>query len=394
MDTNTFKVIPNNLGKGFGFCVYGEIDESVLSLADMCNFKMEKESNYTNFYPTTETDFNKMFVEKKFKYMDGFSPNLNKNLHIGHFSNLVLAKAFQSLGVADTYVSILGDTLKGDVKKEDALNKFYNYCNKFEYKVDKVFFASEMKCNETKFVDGVGEYEGTKVIEAGDNKVVAIKKDGSTSYFYQDIALASILNDETLYLTGYEQENHFKTLKTIFPYVNHIGLGLVKFQSNKLVGKMSTRLGNVIFLDELMGDLMKEFDGNEKLCYNIFAGYILKTNPQSDKMFNIDTIKNPKNSLGLYLSYTMARLKSAGVEIEEKDEFLKKELVYNFIKTKATLNPTFLFNGLVDLCKEINALYLTHQISGNEENKNKFGLLLSDLSLGMKKLGLFEISKV
>ena len=288
------------------------------------------------------------------------------------------------------------------VSKEDALNKFKEYCEKFNYKVDKILFASEMKCDESKFIDGTGEYEGTKIVESGENKIVAIKKDGSTSYFYQDIALASTLNDETLYLTGYEQVNHFNALKNIFPQVNHIGLGLVKFQAsnkmdardNKQSGKMSTRLGNVIFMSDLMNDLMKEFDGNEKLCYNIFAGYILKNHPTSDKVFNMDTIKNSKNSPGLYLSYTVARLKSAGVEMSGQKDFFKQELQYNFLKSKSSLNPTYLFNALTELCKEINTLYSTHHIVGNEENKKMFGLLLSDLDFGMKKLGLFEVDKV
>lgn len=394
VDTNVFKVIPENLGKGFGFCVYGEVNNEILDLADACNFKVEKNEKYTNFFPTLETDFNKLFFEKKFKYMDGFSPNLNKNLHIGHFSNLVLAKAFQKLGVADEYVCILGDTLKGDVETTDAFYKFKDYCKMFDYKINWIKFASEMKYDGP-LKDGEGEYEGTKIVETEEEKIVVIKKDGSTSYFYQDMAFASMLNAETLYLTGYEQENHFKILKKLYPQVNHVGLGLVKLQTKDgLTGKMSTRLGNVVFLDDLMKDLMVEFDGNEKLCYNIFAGYILKNNPQSDKVFNMDTIKNPKNSPGLYLSYTMARLKSAGVKVEEKEEFLKQELVYNFIKSKSNLNPIYLFNALIDLCKEINNLYITNQIVGNEENKKMFGLLLSDLALGMKKIGMFEVDKV
>jgi arginyl-tRNA synthetase len=401
VDANIFKVIPENLGMGFGFCVFGEVAPETIDLANLCNMKIDKTEKYTNFFPTADTDFNKMFSEKKFKYMDGFSPNLNKHLHIGHFSNLVIAKAFQGLGVSEQYVSILGDTLNGDVSKEEALSKFYEYCNKFNYKVDKIFFASEMKCDHSKFVDGSEEYEGTKVVEAGDNKIVAIKKDGTTSYFYQDIALAEILKDETLYLTGYEQENHFNTLKNIFPQVNHIGLGLVKLQSssNKLIaenckGKMSTRLGNVIFLDDLMNDLMKEFDGNEKLCYNIFAGYILKNNPKSDKVFNMDTIKNPKNSPGLYLSYTMARLKSAGVEVVDQNEFNKQELKFSLLKSKSTLNPIYLFDSLIGLCKEINTLYIDNHIEGNEENKKMFAILLGDLAIGMKNVGMFEVDKV
>jgi arginyl-tRNA synthetase len=398
VDVNIFKVIPENLGKGFGFCVFGEITSEVMDLASQFNLQMEKTEKYTNFFPTAETDFAKMFFENKgFKYLDGFSPNLNKHLHIGHFSNLVLAKAFQSMGVAKNTVAILGDTLNGEVSKEEALQKFYGYCEKFKYKIDKVFFASEMKY-DGELLDGEEKYAGTKIIQAGDEKIVVIKADGSTSYFYQDMAFAKMLGEETLYLTGYEQVNHFGSLKKLFPHVNHIGLGLVKFQSNKLEGengKMSTRLGNVIFMSDLLNDLKKEFGDNELLCYNIFAGYILKNHPESDKVFNIDTIKNPKNSPGLYLSYTMARLKSAGVEIKYgQDNFNKQELQYSFLKSKSTLNPVHLFNSLVNLCKEINTLYMDHKIAGNEDNKKMFELLLSDLSLGMKKIGMFEVDKV
>lgn len=394
VDANIFKVIPENLGKGFGFCVYGDVTSEVMDMAGACNFIMEKTEKYTNFFPTEKTDFSKFFEVKKFKYMDGFSPNLNKHLHIGHFSNLVLAKAYQGLGVAENYVSILGDTMDGDVSKEEALNKFHEYCKKFKYKVDKIYFASEMKY-QGELKDGEGEYEGSKIIEAGDNKVVMIKKNGTTSYFYQDVVLATELNAPTLYLTGYEQVNHFGILKKIFPHVNHIGLGLVKLQTKDgVTGKMSTRLGNVVYLEELMDDMKKEFEGNEALCYNIFAGYVLKNNPQSDKIFNMDTMKNPKNSPGFYFSYTMARLKSAGCQMSGQKDFFKQELQYNFLKSKSTLNPIYLFNALIGLCEEINKLYGTHKIAGNDENKKMFGLLLSDLDFGMMKLGMMAVDKV
>jgi hypothetical protein len=67
---------------------------------------------------------------------------------------------------------------------------------------------------------------------------------------------------------------------------------------------------------------------------------------------------------------------------------------FYFFKSQQSLNPSILFNALVDLCKEINTLYIDHQIAGNEENKKMFGLLLSDLALGMKNLGMFEVEKV
>lgn len=397
IDIKTFNVIPQHLQKGFGFCLYGKLTEEIITFLKENKFNIEVEEKYTNFFPTKETDITKLFKPKVFKYMDGFSPNLNKNLHIGHFSNFVLAKSLQGLDVSEKYISILGDTLIGDVSKEESLEKFKNYCTKFNYKVDEIYFASEMKYDGDLLKDGTDEYAGTKIIEVDDNKLVVIKSDGSTSYFYQDMALASKLNADILYLTGYEQTNHFNTLNKIFPTVNHIGLGLVKFQSSKLdakEAKMSTRLGNVVYMSDLMNDLMEQFNGNEQLCYNIFAGYILKNNPNSDKIFNMDNVKNPKNSPGLYLSYTVARLKSAGVKVNYTQDFIKSDILFNYLKSKSSLNPVYLFNSLVDLCKEINVLYTTNQIIGNEENNKMFQVLLSDLILGMNKLGLFEIDKV
>lgn len=37
--------------------------------------------------------------------------------------------------------------------------------------------------------DGEGEYTGTEVFNINNNKIVGIKSDNTTSYFYQDIAL-------------------------------------------------------------------------------------------------------------------------------------------------------------------------------------------------------------
>lgn len=386
---NNLAVIPSSLNKGFGFCIYGQLSDEISNFAKEMFLTVEVLSPYVNLYPTSDTDLTKFYKVKRFKYMDGFSPNLNKHLHIGHFSNLVLAKAFKGLGVAENYVAILGDTLTGDVDKADALFKFIGLCKLFEYELDEVNFASLMKCDESIFVDGADKYEGTKIIEVGDDKVVVIKNDGTTSYFYQDIALAQKLNADTLYLTGYEQNNHFETLKKIFPQVNHIGLGLVKLKN-----KMSSRLGNVIYITELMDELLLMFNGNEKLCYNIFAGYILKNNPTSDKFVDYETFTNPKKSMGLYLSYTLARLKSAGVEKTGSRLFTSKNIEVAYLMSQSKLNPRYLFDALVDLCKDINQLYITHHISGNDENKKMFAPMLTDLVLGMNKLGLFEIDKV
>ncbi len=351
------------------------------------DLEIEVNKNYTNIYSSKSPK--DLFIEPlTYKYMDGFSPNLNKYLHIGHLSNMILAKSIKSLGICEETVSIYGDTLDG-VSKEDSLNKLKEYQEQFNYKPDIEYMASNVKYNGDLLIDGEDKYEGTKIFKHCDDKIVGIKSDGSSSYFYQDMSLASMLNDTTLYLTGNEQVNHFELLKKFYPNIKHIGLGLVKVDGKK----MSSSTGNVIFANEFIEELSAKFD-NIELIYNVIAGLILKNTTHSDKNIKLDTIDNPKNSPGLYLSYTMARLLSAGCEITDNESFTSDKLNFYYLKSKNNIAPNILFNEIVEHCKEINTLYSTHKIVGNIENKKMFDDKLSDLSLGFKLLGLFNTKKV
>lgn len=351
------------------------------------DLEIEVDKNYTNIYSTKSPK--DLFIEPlTYKYMDGFSPNLNKYLHIGHLSNMILAKSIKSLGICWKTVSIYGDTLEG-ISKKESLKKLKEYQELFKYKPDIEYMASDVKYNGNLLIDGEDKYEGTKIFKYEEDKMVGIKSDGSTSYFYQDMALASKLNDSTLYLTGNEQVNHFNLLKKFYPNIKHIGLGLVKVGGSK----MSSSVGNVILADEFIEELSIKFD-NIELIYNVIAGFILKNTTHSDKNITLDTIDNPKNSPGLYLSYTMARLLSAGCEITKNDNFTSDKLNFYYLKSKNNIAPNILFNEMIEHCKEINSLYTTNMIIGNEDNKKMFDEKLSDLSLGFKLLGLFDVKRV
>jgi arginyl-tRNA synthetase len=249
-----------------------------------------------------------------------------------------------------------------------------------------------------KMVPGEGDYEGTMVFDLGDEKIVGVKSDGSTSYFYQDVALADMLDAPTLYLTGHEQNGHFNNLHKLYPNTQHIGLGLVKLMVETKMGdkevKMSSRDGNVIFFSDLIEDCLKLFNNDWELVYNVLAGFILKIEPTKDKKINMKMLKNPKNSPGIYLSYTLARLTSAGVRAMKTESFNNTSLQFKYMKAMYNVRPDILFNGLVDHCKMINNMYGTHKIEGNPENEVMFSNFKEDLELGMKTLGLFLVDKV
>ena len=390
LDINKLKLTPPNFG--FNFCVFGKPSDEIKEWCKYWNLEMIDSVPYTNIIVNDKFNVCEAFESPKvYEYVDGFSPNLNKHLHVGHLSNLVIANSFQKLGVGEKFIAILGDTLDGQVDKNDALESYHKYCSDFGYKVDDIFYASKMKVtNESLLTDGEDEYKGTKIFNLGDEKVVGIKGTGNTTYFYQDVALAEHLNDSTLYLTGFEQDNHFKALNKLFDKTKHIGLGLVLLDGKK----MSSSEGNIIYLKDFIDNLMNIFNNDIKLVYNIMAGQILKSAPHTNKSIDSNLIINPKLSLGLYLSYTMAHIKSCGVSTQKNDKFYSKELEFYELKSKCNLSPNLLFEALVNHCKKINKLYETYYIKGNEENIKIFSDLISDLELGMNKLGMFSIDKV
>jgi arginyl-tRNA synthetase len=185
-------------------------------------------------------------------------------------------------------------------------------------------------------------------------------------------------------------------LKSMFQHIKHVGLGLVKTKDSPKTkgGKMSSRLGNVIWMQDVIDYLGGEFAGNERLAYNVFAGLILKSAPRTDKTIDMEQISNPLNSPGLYMSYTLAKLKSAGCVIKNTDKFHSQALQFKYMKAQSTLSPNVLFDGVVNHAKAISSLYVDHKIKDDEENQKMFELLGSDLLLGMQKLGLFDIDKV
>lgn len=375
----------------FSLCIYGHPSERIQEWCNHHKLEMKVSGDFTNIIIPKDIKLSEIFECKtQFRYMDGFSPNTNKKLHVGHLSNLIIASALSSLGISKENIAILGDTVGGNISKEESLRNFHKYCTMFNYNVSEIFLASEMVCDEELLIEGTGEYEGTKVFNTGSELLVGIKSDQSTSYFYQDVALASHLNAPTLYLTGLEQTNHFDNLKKIMPNVNHIGLGLVTVND----AKMSTRNGNVILADEIVNALMENLK-DEKLVANVISGQILKYNLQSSKNINMQDLTNPLKSSGLYLSYTMARLTSAGmIPTVNIININSRRLEFSLIKSMESLNPSIFFNQLVALANQINKLYATNIIKDNVENQKMFQPLFDDLILGIDMLGMHRINKV
>lgn len=380
------KIVPSDIDMEFGICVYGKPNEKIQEWINYWNLSTSDSGQFTNI--EIPEDFEKMFeLHDPFVYMDGFSPNLNKNLHVGHLSNFVIANALQHMGVTKNTIAILGDTLEG-LDHAEAYMKFTEMCEKFKYGIDEIYYASEQKLNED-LVEGEDNYEGTKIFELpSGEKMVGIKKTGESTYFYQDVALAKTLNDSTLYVTGHEQNNHFEQLNSLVNNdIQHAGLGLVLIDGKK----MSSSEGNVIFLEEMFDILGKEFN-DEHLIYNILSAQFLKSNLGSNKNVLMKDLSKPKSSVGLYLSYSLARIQGAGVVLGKTN--FNKKLKFLYLKAQKELNPSLILKELENIAKKINQLYLTHTIKDHKDNQLLFKELGDQLLSGMLKLGMFNTKKV
>jgi len=99
-----------------------------------------------------------------------------------------------------------------------------------------------------------------KFDKTGENKLVIQKSDGTSLYSTRDIAMLTARKEwfdpkKTLYVVGVEQKSYFEQIFETYKKIGnkttelqHVYFGLIKLPG----GRMSTRKGNVIFLEEFL----------------------------------------------------------------------------------------------------------------------------------------------
>ncbi len=254
------------------------------------------------------------------------------------------------------------------------------------------------------------ESQGAKIIdleEQGINTPCIIEKsNGSTTYATRD--LAAILYrarnydfDKALYVTSYEQLLHFKQIFEVAKLLGldekytkgleHVSFGMVLLPT----GKMSTREGNVIKLEDLLNESIQRakeiieqknpnLEDKEEVAKKVGIGAIifndLANSRVKDEIFDWDTILNFQGETGPYIQYTYVRTKSvlekAGYMPEEKDINPEKlideyslqilKLIYNFkdvlVQVTEKNEPSILSRYLIDLAKAYSSFYNENKI--------------------------------
>ena len=179
---------------------------------------------------------------------------------------------FKKLEEGDEYCTSLWQQFR-----DLSLKEFYRIYNLLDIKFDSLngeSFYSD-KINEViEILEKTGklvESEGARIIDLEEQKMppcIVCKSNGSTIYATRD--LAAILYrartydfDKCLYVVAYEQNLHFKQIFEVAKLLGipekcqkgleHISYGMVHLKS----GKMSTREGNVIKVEELLHDAIE-----------------------------------------------------------------------------------------------------------------------------------------
>ena len=181
--------------------------------------------------------------------------------------------------------------------------------------------------------------EGAMVVDLSEKDMppcIIEKTNGSTTYATRD--LAAILYrarnynfDKALYVTSYEQILHFKQIFEVAKYLDldekytqnlvHIPFGMIQLKS----GKMSTREGNAIKLEDLLNEAISrvtkiideknpELENKEETAKKIGIGAVifndLYNSRIKDEIFDWDTMLNFNGETGPYMQYIYVRTKS------------------------------------------------------------------------------------
>lgn len=413
----TLLPLPDN--QGVGFFTTNEVDPLNPQFK---GFKYAKIGIYHNFYATTAAwKFpTQQLVPIENIIFDGFSPNLNKSLHVGHLRNLALATAFchtaksiHRLQVKP--VALLGASLGVNSK---ALEEFNTWSKLAQYEPDiyhdvllpyDLFPQSELQ-------DGINEQFGCKVWNGPFGPVIVEKSNGSKTYAYYDIIFARLVKPH-FYITGAEQKEHFKSLNL---EDNHIPMGLVLGIDGK---KIKSRDGGAFLAIDVLNEIkknLKQTEQPDQLAWNIIAWNMLSVSRNKNIQFNPE-VWCDANSPGLYISYTFARISKAlhsalaFASVDWSTRMLRPTARPTYLQTELDIelagfssycdyyiqraviqkDPNCIANFALKLAMKLNTAYANERIvDGRDGHLSAITISVQTLERCMKCLSMYPIYKV
>lgn len=277
----------------------------------------------------------------------------------------------------------------------------------------EAFFNDKMQpvVDELKEKGLLEESRGAQVVNLGEdeNPALILKSDGSSLYMTRDLAAALYRKKEydfvmSLYVAGGEQSGHFKQLKQVLKKmgydwsdnIHHIPFGLIT-QGGK---KLSTRKGNVVFLDKVLKDAVSlaeqqieeknpNLSNKGQVAHDVGVGAVVFHDLKNDRMdnfdFDLEEVVRFEGDTGPYVQYTNARaqsiLRKANQEISMDNLSLDDDWSFAVAKALADFpsivekasekfEPSIIAKYALDLSKKFNKYYANVRILDEDDQLN------------------------
>ncbi len=250
------------------------------------------------------------------------------------------------------------------------------------------------------------ESRGAQVVDMGpdENPAIIVKSDGTSIYLTRDLAAAEWRMKhynfvKMLYVVGNEQAQHFVELKTVLKKmgydwaddIHHVSFGLIT-QGGK---KLSTRKGNVVFLDQVLKDAVSlakkqiqeknpDLANQDQVAHDVGVGAVVFHDLKNDRLdnfdFNLEEVVRFEGDTGPYVQYTNARAQSVlrkaskmGKKPADNDLALDDEWSFAVAKDLADFpriiarsadkfEPSVVAKYALDLAKKFNKYYANVKI--------------------------------
>jgi arginyl-tRNA synthetase len=330
--------------------------------------------------------------------------------------------------------------------KQWSMEEFHRIYDELQVEFDVYFYDSDLYEEGKEIVQqlldrGIAEESEGAIIVDLDKRVgttdvyktyVALRSDGTALYQTKDFALAKRKFedhgvDRSLYVVGSEQKLHFnqvfKTLELAgFEQAKkcyHLSYELVMLKE----GKMSSRLGNIVFYDDLYNEVFKEAlnevekreivqENKEEIARIVSMGALKFSMLRKDNnkviQFDPKEAVNFEGQTGAYVQYAHARAsrilekESADLEDVEFEALAKEEkTLLEFLATfpeaveqaAESYKPSILATYIFDTAKAFNEFYHACPVlqAAHKTKKARLALVLAVtivLKKGLELLGI------
>ena len=259
------------------------------------------------------------------------------------------------------------------------------------------------------------ESQGAKIVDLEDKKLgvcILKKTNGSSIYAARDLAAIRYRAktydfDKCLYVVAYEQAGYFKQLFEIAKSLDipekckngleHVQYGMVRLTT----GKMSTREGNVVSVNELLSEAVSrvrqiieeknpDMPNKDEEAQKIGLGAVIFNNLSStimkDLVFDWNTVLNFNGETGPYIQYVYVRtnsvLEKAGyvpdfssIDSSLLDDKTSIEVLQNLYRFNEVLNdvvsknePSILARYLIALGQSFSNFYNENKIITDDKH--------------------------